>query len=578
MVRRASALGLLFLLIAGCVNPQTRAKMAEEAERERDLDVRTVGDVSIVGNVAPMQVQGVGLVMGLSGTGHSPPGFYRGLLEQYLLKNSGNRGGEIVNEVQTKRVRQVLDDPNNCLVIVKGYIPAGARRGDLFDVEVTLPEGSKASSLAGGSLQICPLRVWEAEANLSERMAASSKMVSGHVYATAKGQLVVAFGNNQDPNELRRGRIWQGASSRIDRAYAFMMRNDDKSLRAANDVAQRINFMYQDEQKQIMLAGLAMNQLNQKHDPNGATQTEMAKAASKDIINVRVPLAYRHDHERFLRVARLTPLHDKDPDLPRYRKRLEKMLQEPRDTVRAALRLEAMGRDSIPSLKAGLDNSHPFVRFACAESLAYLSSPAGVDELAQLATEHSLLTTHGTLALASLGENVCRHKLADMLVSSEPAVRCAAFHAFTLLDETDHRLGGVHLHDSFWLYRQPMVPNNMVYYSTARRAQVVLFGRNITLSPKTRMLVGKDFTVTMNEGDGQCTVKRITTAGEEKRVTTSRLDDVLTALSDVGAAYPDIVDFLRRAGEYQYINCPVSNWTVPSVPLETLIADGQNLR
>jgi hypothetical protein len=582
-----AALGLLLLSLVGCVNPQMRAKMAEETEKERDLDIRTVGEVSVIGNVAPMQIHGVGLVTGLDGTGHCPPGFYRNILEQYLLKHSGPRGGEIVHDQQKTKIRQVLDSPNNCLVIVTGHLPPGVRKSDRFDVDVKLPEGSKATSLAGGTLLVCDLRVWKSEAELSERLQNSNQLHSGHVYATAKGQLIVGFGNNQDASELKQGRIWQGGISRIDRPYAFMMNRDEKSLRIANSVAERLNFMYQDDphskavlsdqQKQILLMGDAARQLNQRHDPIGATQTEMAKAVSKEVINVRVPFAYRFDHERFLRVSRLTPLSDKDTDLPRYRKRLEKMLLDPRDTMRAAIRLEAMGRDSIPSLKTALENEHPFVRFASAEALAYLGNTAGVDALAQLAREHPILASHCTIALANLGETICRHKLADLLVTDEPALRCAAFHALSLLDDTDPRLGGININDSFLLYRQPMAPNAMVYYSTGKRAQIVCYGRNITLSPKTRMMVGKDFIVTMNEGESQCMVKRITSQGEAKKSCTPRLDEVLTTLSDLGAAYPDLVDFLRRAKEYEYVNCPVVNWTIPQVTLEQLVEQGRDL-
>jgi len=588
MLRHMGALGLLLVLcLSGCVNPQMRAKLAEETEKEKDLDIRTVGEVSVIGNVGPMQIHGVGLVTGLDGTGHCPQGFYRNILEQYLLKHSGPRGGEIVNDQQKIKVKQVLEDPNNCLVIVTGYVPAGARKGDRFDVDVKLPEGSKATSLAGGTLVVTDLRVWERESNLSERHANSNQLHSGHVFATAKGQLIVGFGENRDANELKQGRIWQGGISRIDRPYVFMMNRDDKSLRIANAVAERINFMYQDDphskavlsdqQKQIKLMGTVARQLNQTHDQNSLSQSEMAKAVSKDIINVRVPFAYRFDHERFLRIARLTPITDKDVDLPRYRKRLEKMLMDPHDTMRAAMRLEAMGRDSVPMLMSGLESDHPFVRFASAEALAYLGNTAGVETLSRLAQEHPILANHCTIALANLGESICRHKLGDLLTSDQPALRCAAFHAMTLLDNEETRLGGLNINDSFWLYRQPNAPNAMVYYSTGKRAQIVCYGRNIILSPKTRMMVGKDFTVTVSEGTNQCVVKRITTQGEEKKVCTARLDEVVTALSDVGAAYPDLVDFLRRANEYQYVNCPVVNWTIPSVTLEQLVEQGREL-
>ena len=141
MLRFMGGLGLCCLLLTGCIpDAQKRAQIAAETEKERDLDVRTVGDVSDVGNVGPMKVDGVGIVTGLAGTGHCPDGYYRNLMEQHLLKNMGERGGQMRHFPKEQNVRQILDNPDNCLVVVSGLIPAGARKGDRFDVEVTLPD------------------------------------------------------------------------------------------------------------------------------------------------------------------------------------------------------------------------------------------------------------------------------------------------------------------------------------------------------------------------------------------------------------------------------------------------------
>src|ERR1043165_5038302 len=244
MWRCMGALGLLCLLICGCKNPLMRAQMAEDTEKERDLDIPMIKNVSIVDNVGPMKVQGVGLVTGLAGTGHCPAGYYRTLLEQYLLKHIGSPGGEIHEGPQLK-VKHLLEDPNNALVIVTGYIPSGARHGDRFDVEVTLPPESKASSLAGGYLELSRLRIYMAKADLSERHAGSSEMVGGQIFGQAKGPLVVGYGRNTDRHEQRAGRVWQGGISRTERPYVLVMKKD-KSIRESSQIAERINFMYQE--------------------------------------------------------------------------------------------------------------------------------------------------------------------------------------------------------------------------------------------------------------------------------------------------------------------------------------------
>jgi hypothetical protein len=593
MLRTLGALGLCGFLLTGCVDPQKRAQIAEQTEKERDLDVPLVSNVADFGNAGPLQVHGVGLVTGLAGTGHCPEGYYRTLMEQFLLKTIGPGDGHLSNVPKEVNVRKILDNPNNCLVIVSAYLPAGARKGDRFDADITLPAGSKAISLAGGYLQHSMLRVYETAGTVSTNpmYKDSSQMLQGHVFADAKGPLVVGFGNNTDSNELKRGKVWQGGASRIARPYHLVMRNDDKSVKFANSVAERINFMYLDDprskalhadfnrqEKQLITMGNVAHQLNQKQDPSGMNDNEMAKAMNKEIINVRVPFLYRFDHERFRIVASLTPLRDTDPGLKRYSERVQKMLLDPHDTMGAAMRLEALGRASIPLLKTGLESDHPYVRFTSAEALAYLGSTAGVDALTAMAKQNPKFAKPCTIALANLGESFCKDKLGELLISDEPVVRCAAFHALSLLDENDRQLGGMFLNETVWLHRIPQAPGSMVYYSTSKRPQVILFGRGIEVAPNTRMMIGKDFTVAQNERDGQFLVKRITTDGEEKRTCTNRLDDIVTALAELKATYPDIVDFLRKASDYRYVNCPIVNWTTPEVPLATLIEAGRQMK
>src|SRR5687768_2114100 len=85
-VRCAVFLSLILVGTVGCVNTQPLAEQEERSQRDKDLDVGLVGDVTEVGNVMPLKVHGVALVTGLDGTGDSPPGVYRTLLENELRK------------------------------------------------------------------------------------------------------------------------------------------------------------------------------------------------------------------------------------------------------------------------------------------------------------------------------------------------------------------------------------------------------------------------------------------------------------------------------------------------------------
>ena len=364
MDRWIGVLGILLLGLTGCVNPQTRAQSAEETEREKDLEVRTIGDVTEVDNVQEIRVSGVGLVTGLNETGHSPPSQYRTMLEQQLRQR------------KVPDVKGLLDSPSNCLVLVQAVIPPGARKGDVLDVEVTLPAGSHATSLRGGYLQDCILREYENKRTLSPQYSGSNQLLSSQILAHARGPLLVGFGTIDGPTEMQRARIWGGGISDIERPFFLWLKADERYASIAKAIADRLNLMFQDDprtqrmiqqRERLNLLDNVTQQLNQKQD-HGLGRGEIAKAVNKEMINLRVPYAYRYNAERYLRVARLMPLREVPDHQGRYRRRLQKMLLDPADTVRAALRLEALGKESIPALKNGLASEHALVRFASAEA------------------------------------------------------------------------------------------------------------------------------------------------------------------------------------------------------------------
>ena len=390
-----------------------------------------------------------------------------------------------------------------------------------------------------------------------------------------------------EPAEMRSAHIWGGGISNIERPFFFWLKADERYVSIAKAIADRLNLMFQDDPRaqrmiqqnqRLALLDDVTQQLNQRQE-HGLGGGEIAKAVNEGkMINLRVPYAYRYNPERYLRVARLMPLREVPEHQGRYRRRLNKMLLDPADTVRAALRLEALGKESLPALKKGLDSDHPLVRFASAEALAYLGSTAGVDELAKLAEQQPDVRMYCLMALSSLDEGICRNKLAEMLTMDDSALRCGAFRALRLLDESAPRLrndlGGEVLGKSFWLHQ--VAPNSarLVYFALGKKAEIVLFGEGIQLSP-LKVLAGSEFTVAIEEGDDRCTVSRITNRGGLTRKQCSlRLEDVLRTMAELGAGYPEAVDLLRKLDDRQAINCPIAANTLPTLISVEELADG----
>src|SRR5206468_513835 len=162
----------------------------------------------------------------------------------------------------------------------------------------------------------------------------------------------------------------------------------------------RINAMFQDDgrrqvevqrHKRLLVLDEGAGQSNESFRVPSPGKGEIAKVVSKEVVYVNVPWEYRVNPERYLRVVRLLPLRETAEGQGRYRQKLQLMLADPGRTLRAALRFEALGKESTPALKEGLKSPHPLVRFAAAEALTYLGSPSGAEELAGLARHYDQL-------------------------------------------------------------------------------------------------------------------------------------------------------------------------------------------
>lgn len=545
-----------------CLHPLTRLQKEDEAGREKEPEVRTVGDVTQVANAAPAVVSGVGLVTGLDGTGGgTPPGQYRAFLENELKK----RG--------VQHVKEVLDSEDNALVLVNALIPAGAHLGDRLDVEVQLPPDSKASSLRGGVLQESSLYDFEAKKNLSPNAQGSNGWLKGHRLAVAQGPLLVGFGEGDDTARQKVGRIWGGARTLIPRPYYLTLNNDQQFARISNAISERINHTFrEDSRKRLAVLGAVTDRVGDrfsKSEAGGPT----ARALGREAVWVKVPWEYHLNQGRYLRVARLIPLQDSAEVHTRYRQSQARKLLDPAQTITAALRLEALGEESVPALKAGLKSSHALVRFCSAEALAYLSCPAGVEELAEMTRHQPRLRSYCLAALAGLNEGVCQVKLGELLGSPTAEIRYGAFRALFEMDEHDRQLNGELLNETYWLHHVAPQSPPLAHWSSGHRAEIVLFGEDPAFQPPFYLAAGPEFNVTAGPNDDKCTVSRFPMhrGSVQRKQCSLKLEDVLRTMADLGGDYPDAVELLVQADRSHCLNCPVRADAMPRpTPVEEL--------
>ena len=249
--------------------------------------------------------------------------------------------------------------------------------------------------------------------------------------------------------------------------------------------------------------------------------------------------------------------------------------------------MEALGKESVSALQKGLKSPEPLVQFAAAEALLYLGSTSGVEKLAGLAVAQPQVRAYALIALAGLNESVCRIKLHELLIHNNPELRAGAFQALRLtyahecptdkeLDIAMRRLGGENL-QAFWLHQIPVGGPQAVNFAETKRAEIVLFGKDIHLVAPVRLQAGEEFTIRADANDSRCTISRISQRTEQARQCSLRLDDVLRTFVELGGQYPEAVDLLAKLHEQQGLNCPVDRLAPPqATPLEELVSDSRN--
>lgn len=220
-----------------------------------------LGDVCRVKGQEENTLQGLGLVVGLKGTGDKDVKPTSRALAT-MMQLMGNPVGK---DAQNEDVLKELKDARNvALVFVTATVPAaGARQGDNLECRVS---AIGAKSLEGGILMMTPL--------LGPRPGTQ------RVYAFAQGP--VELDNTATPTS---GRVHQGCRLEEDFYSAFVengkitlvLDKNHAGFRMAQDIAELVN------------------ELQRYIQSGGSSETFMAKAIDPVNIEVRIPEPYRDD-------------------------------------------------------------------------------------------------------------------------------------------------------------------------------------------------------------------------------------------------------------------------------------------
>lgn len=537
-----------------------KTKAAKKAEVPLKVD-ETIGDLAKVPPMAEIKVEGVGLVIGLDGTGSDPaPSPYR----QKLL--------DVMRKARVEHAEQYLASKTTSLVLIKGKIPAGITTEDVFDVEVELDPASTTTSLAGGQLMLADLF----------QVAFGSKgevLPQGQRYATVFGPVMTGSGNA--PESLKAGRVLGGARVKKDIPYVMLINEKRKSFKTAAIVQERINERF--------------SRLK------GIDQEGMAKAKTDEYLYLSIPRNYHHNQYRFFQVVENLPVVETPPLRAARIEHWGKDLLDPKTAGASAIRLEGLGRNACDVLKIGLANPHPQVRFFAAEALAYLGDDAGVDVLSDAAKNRPEFRAYALAALAAMDQPASSLRLKDLMAHADPEVRYGAFNALRIIDAGDPYLGQVQVRDDepeeepeggdalamriastrprkkakrrepFALYVVDCEGPPLIHLARTRRCEVVIFGKGQKLQTPAVLGVGT-IQVNASDGDDRATVSQIgseSADGPDRKVATSlEVAAIVREAANLGATYPEILALLQAADRQR--NLPIATTGKPTLVIDAL--------
>ncbi len=553
MARFPFAKALLASLGMVAVHPPLHA-----ADRAPKVPVdESIGDIAEPASNGTLSVEGVGLVIGLQGTGSDPsPSWQRDKLKTNLMRNP---------EITSSAAEAILASPNSALVIVSGKIPTGISTSDEWDVDITLPTGSTTTNLAGGFLMLT---------EMTEIGIASKGPMEGKPVAKAYGPVLT--GTATDPADLKHGRVLGGGKSRVSIPYILLIKEKNQSGRTAKLLEDRVNYRFH------------------QREPGG--QAGMATAKRDSYLELRVPRIYHQNQLRYLQLIKSIRLND-TPELTQQRlDQWSKDLMDPARAGSTAIRLEAMGKNSTPILKAGLESPHFQVKFFAAEALSYLDDASGAEVLADAVRLHPEFRLHALAALAATAEPAASVRLRELMDEADPEVRYGAFDALRTADPTDPALGRTRvfvptpatddpyalqtgadaparrpakpIEDPFDLYVVESQGPPMVHVTRSRRREIVLFGAGQQLL--TPAVLGGTGPILLNASatDQRIEVTRLESskAGlvEQTMNSTPDLVSVVRTVARLGATYPELVAILESAQKQSNLSGPLLADAVPA--------------
>lgn len=509
----------------GCTSPVIRFQSPDDEPVAEESHTRVIGDIARPWGLRKQLVQNVGLVTNLDKTGSDPAA---SRLREILLDDMKRRNVEGPN--------RLLALPSTSLVIARVVLPPGTQKGDRLDVEVAIPDRSTTESLRNG---------WLMQTRLQEMALLGDRIRTGQPLALAAGAVVVntMFQGESDGVHETRGRVLGGAVATESRSLGLMLTSEHHSVRAA------------------ALIGAAVNR--RFHTFDRGSKRGVATPKRDSFIELAVHSRYRNNLIRYFRVIQAIPLSESPSHLIERLSVLEQELLEPRSTLSAAVKLEAIGQEALPVLRIGLTSSSPMVRFASAEALAYMDQEDAIPHLAEAARDQPAFRWHSITALGSMVSSDARSALAELMHETSDETRYGSFRAIMESNPRDPAVQGEILDDTLALHEIRTNAEPLVHIRRTERPEIAIFAAEIRVSTPAVILAGKRI-LAKSSGSDRFKVTRFGVGEDDKIVHCSNnLSDLIRTIVKVGGSYTDVVAAITHAKQTGILSARVKFDALP---------------
>jgi hypothetical protein len=503
----------------------------------------TIWEYVDLANAEPMRVSGFGLVVNLDGTGDTrAPNSVR----DYMIKQMQKHGFGSSVQAGFERMgpEQVLNDPGHRVAIVRvdGFIPPGAHKNQLFDVQVSALENSNTTRLHRGLLYESDLSPRGADPN-SPGAGTINPMarVSGPVFVNPAASLNPENASTNQKLSLRYGVVMGRGIAMDERPLVLKLRSPEQ--RIARAVERRIDERFQD--------------------------SKLAAAQNEGEVYVRVPPQYGEDWEHFAGVVLHLPFNPEADYAEVKAKQLAEMAARDREKaplMDISLMWEALGKPALTAIEPLLRSDSPDVAFAAARAAAYLDDASGAETLVRIAKiqghpfQLNAIRVLGTLK----GTANATMALRDLLNGDQNTVRIEAYKALVAMG--DAAIFQQSMRERFLLDIIPSEGPPLIYASQLGTPRIALIGRPPQLAmPIVFMTMNNQFNIVSDPARGS--VKLFDrNVGHQKEVAMETSPDLAVIISRMAGdgpaaengarmnfTYGDIVAVLKQLADQKRI-------------------------